>query len=51
MAIDSAIVSLSVLSLEGVARVADVDHLVEGVWYGALLGGDFPGDFTADRVP
>jgi hypothetical protein len=47
--VDDAAVQLSVLSLQGVAEVADEDRLAPGQWYGSVLGGDFPGDFTAVR--
>lgn len=49
MLIDEAAVNLSVVSLAGIADVQDASHLDPGVWYGAVIGFDFPGDFTGTR--
>lgn len=47
--IDDAAVKLSVVSLQGVGHVASETRMDPGTWYGSVLGGDFPGDFTAVR--
>jgi len=47
--IDDAAVQLSVVSLQGVGKVANDSRLDPGTWYGSVVGGDFPGDFTAVR--
>lgn len=48
-AIDGAVVTLSVLTLKGVGNVQDANTLTSGVWYGSVIGGDFPGTFSAVR--
>jgi hypothetical protein len=48
-ALDEAAIRLAVLSLEGVAVIPDAQRMIDGVWYGSLVGGDFPGTFDADR--
>lgn len=48
-AIDEATVSLSVVSLQGVADTPDETHMLDGIWYGSVIGWDFPGDFTGLR--
>ncbi len=47
--IDDATVQLSVVSMQGIATVASDSRLDPGTWYGSVVGGDFPGDFTAVR--
>ncbi len=47
--LDNATVSLSVVSLKGIADIPDGNHMANGVWYGSVIGGDFPGEFTATR--
>jgi hypothetical protein len=49
-AIDDASVKLSVITLKGIIDVAaDGSSLSGGEWYGSLVGGDFPGEFSAQR--
>jgi len=47
--IDEAAIKLSVVSLEGVAVVPDGARLIDGSWYGSLIGGKFPGSFEAAK--
>lgn len=47
--IDDAAVKLSLLKKKGIANVASENQLTGGQWYGTLIGGDFPGEFTAQR--
>jgi hypothetical protein len=41
--------SLDLMKIKGMANVQDMNHLVNGRWYGSLLGGDFTGDFTSTQ--
>ena len=47
--IDNAAVRLALLKKKGIATVTSGDQLTGGQWYGSLVGGDFPGEFTAVR--
>jgi hypothetical protein len=47
--LDEATVTLSVVSLQGRAKVYSEHGLREGIWDGSVLGYDFPGEFTADQ--
>jgi hypothetical protein len=47
--LDEATITLSVLSLQGRARVTGERTLVDGTWTGSVIGFDFPGEFAADR--
>lgn len=42
-------VALDVAELAGQGTIVDEEHLDPGVWQGELLGGDFSGEFTAER--
>jgi hypothetical protein len=46
--LDEAAISLSVVSLKGIANIPDGAHMTNGRWYGAVFGGDFPGEFSAE---
>jgi len=48
-AIDMARLDADVMSLKGYAPIVDRANLMPGTWEGSLLGGDFPGTFTAYR--
>lgn len=43
-------VQLDVAELAGQGTIADDTHLDPGTWQGELLGGDFSGEFTAERA-
>jgi hypothetical protein len=47
--IDNAAVKLSLIKKKGIATVASGSQLSSGQWYGTLVGGDFPGEFTAQK--
>ncbi|MFH2009904.1 MAG: hypothetical protein ABI333_25135 [bacterium] len=47
--LDNIEVTLSLLTLRGMADIQDDWHLINGNWYGTLAGGNFDGEFTADR--
>ena len=47
--LDEATVSLSVVTLKGITAIPDGTHMNDGIWFGSVIGGDFPGEFTATR--
>ena len=47
--LDNAAIELSVVSLEGVADVTSDRRLDNGVWFGRLVSGQFPGEFAATK--
>jgi len=49
MAIDQATATFGLVSLQGQAHVADASTLDNGTWQGSLLGGDFPGEWSARK--
>ena len=40
---------MSVLKKKGIGTVNSGNAIANGRWYGSLVGGDFPGEFTATR--
>ncbi|MBN2723093.1 MAG: hypothetical protein JXR95_03370 [Deltaproteobacteria bacterium] len=48
-ALDDITVNLNLLSLRGVVPIVNDSTMEPGRWYGSLAGGNFDGDFTADK--
>jgi hypothetical protein len=47
--IDEAAVEMSLIKVKGTAAIAEDGTISDGRWYGSLLGGDFPGEFSLQR--
>jgi len=48
-ALDNIEVSLSLMSMRGEADIQDDWNMINGHWYGTLVGGNYDGDFTATK--
>ncbi len=48
-ALDNIETNLSLMSMRGDAEIQDDWNMINGHWYGTLVGGNYDGEFTADR--